>query len=163
MRGSVIDRSQHRQRRMDGIGHPVLRPRRLPLIVQATLLLHGCALSTYPFFISEAAAGVAIGFTSFGLLFYSPVVSVATLSYNRSFQTLSLILRFLVRFDDEHKSTSNEPGGGSGAPPPGRRHDRGSSPAAPTIWAGSTRSMEPARTYRIIHDQHGRPANPTVQ
>jgi len=75
----------------------------LPLMLQAALLLLGYALSNYPF-INKAVAGVLIGFTAFGLLFYLLIVSAATLSYNCSFETpASLILRFLIRFDDEHK------------------------------------------------------------
>jgi len=74
----------------------------LPLTLQAALLLLGYALSNYLFSINKVDASVVIGFTSFGLLPYLLIVSAATLSYNCPFQTpLSLILRFLIRFDDE--------------------------------------------------------------
>ena len=76
----------------------------LPLMLQAALLLLGYALSNYLFFVNKVVASVAIGFTTFGLLFYLLIVSVATFSYNCPFQTpLSLILHFLIRFDNEHK------------------------------------------------------------
>ena len=75
----------------------------LPLILQAALLLLGYALSNYLFIVNNVA-GVAVGFTTFGLLFYLLIASAATLSYNCPFQTpLSLIIRFMIRFDDEHK------------------------------------------------------------
>ena len=75
----------------------------LPLMLQAALFMLGYALSNYLYFINRTVASV-IGFTAFGLLFYVLIVSAATLSYNCPFQTPpSLILRFLVRFDSEHR------------------------------------------------------------
>jgi len=106
MRGSVIDRSQHRQRKMNRMvtWRFDLVMECLPLMLQASLLLLGYALSNYLYFIHRTVASVLIGFTSFGLLFYLLIVSAATLSFNCPFQTpLSLILRFLIRFDDEQK------------------------------------------------------------
>ena len=106
MRGSVIDRSRHRQRKMNGMvtWHFDLVMECLPLMLQAALLLLGYALSDYLFFINKAISGVIIGFTTFGLLFYLLIVSAATFSYNCPFQTpLSLILRFMIRFDNEHR------------------------------------------------------------
>ena len=105
-RGSVIDRSRYRQRKMDGMDtwHFDFVMECLPLMLQGALLLLGYALSDYLFSIDKAAAGVAIGFTAFGLLFYFLIVSAATFSYNCPFQTpLSRIFRFIIRFDDEHK------------------------------------------------------------
>ena len=106
MRGSIIDRNRHRLRKMNGMvtWHFDLVMESLPLMLQAALLLLGYALSNYLFIIDRVVAGVVIGFTAFGLLFYLLIVSAATLSYNCPFQTpLSLIIRFMVRFDDEHK------------------------------------------------------------
>ena len=75
----------------------------LPLMLQAALLLLGYALSNYLFIVNNVA-GVAVGFTTFSLLFYLLIVSAATLSYNCPLQTpLSLIIRFTIRFGDEHK------------------------------------------------------------
>ena len=105
-RGSVIDRSRYRQRKMGGMDtwHFDLVVECLPLILQGALLLLGYALSDYLFFINKVVASVAIGFTAFGLLFYFLIVFAATFSYNCPFQTpLSLILRFMVNLDDEHK------------------------------------------------------------
>ena len=105
-RGSVIDRSRYRQRKMDGMDtwHFDLVMECLPLMLQAGLLLLGYALSDYLFSIDKVVASVTIGFTVFGLLFYFLIISAATFSYNCPFQTpLSLIFRFMIRFDDEHK------------------------------------------------------------
>jgi len=110
MRGSVIYRSRHRQSKMNGMvtWHFDFVMECLPLMLQAALLL-GFALSSYLFSINRVAASVVIDFTSFGLLFYLLIVSAATLSYNCPFQTpLSLILRFLIRFDNDHKSISRK-------------------------------------------------------
>ena len=97
--GSVVDRSRHRQHKMDGMvtwrfdfvmGF-------LPLMLQVALLLLGYALSNYLFFIKKVVAGIVIGFTAFGLLFYFIVASAAALSYNCPFQIpLSHILRSLI-------------------------------------------------------------------
>jgi hypothetical protein len=106
MRGSVIDRSRHRQRKMNGMvtWHFDLVMESLPLMLQAALLLLGYALSQYLFTIDNVIAGVVIGFTSFGLLFYLLIISAATLSYNCPFQTpASLIIRYMIRFDDNHR------------------------------------------------------------
>ena len=71
---------------------------------QAALLLLGYALSNQLFFINKVVASAPIGFTSFCLLFYLLIISAATLSYNCPFQTSpSLILRFLIRFDNDHR------------------------------------------------------------
>ena len=106
MRGSVIDRSRYRQRKMNGMvtWHFDLVMECLPLMLQAALLLLGYALSVYLFTINNKIAAVVVAFTGFGLLFYILIVSAATLSYNCPFQTpLSLIIRFMIRFDDEHR------------------------------------------------------------
>jgi hypothetical protein len=76
----------------------------LPLMLQFALLLLGCALSRYLFTINHVVAGVAVGFTGFGLLFYFLIVSAATLSFNCPFQTpISLIFRAMIHWDDKHK------------------------------------------------------------
>ena len=105
MRGSVIDRSRHRQRKMNGMvaWRFGLVMESLPFMLQVALLLLGYALSNYLFFINEVVASVLIGFTSLGLLFYLFFTFAATFSYNCPFQTPpSLILRFLIRFDNAH-------------------------------------------------------------
>ena len=55
-------------------------------MLQAVLLL-SYALSNYLFPTNKVVAGVLIVFTSFCLLFYLLIISAATLSYNRPFQT----------------------------------------------------------------------------
>jgi len=104
--GSIVDRSRHRQRKMNGMVtwhfSPVMEC--LPLMLQVALLLLGYALSNYLYFVNKTVAAAVIGLTTFGILFYLLIVSAATLSYDCPFQTpLSLVLRALIRFDDEHK------------------------------------------------------------
>ena len=106
MRGSIVDRSRYRQRKMNGMTawHFDLVMEGLPLMLQAALLLLGYALSNYLFFIDEVVASVIIGFAGFGLLFYFLIASAATFSYNCPFQTPpSLLIRFLIHFDDKHR------------------------------------------------------------
>jgi hypothetical protein len=106
MRGSVIDRSRHRQRKMNGMDtwRFDLVMESVPLILQAALLLLGYALSDYLFFIDKVVASVIIGFAAFGLLFYLLIASAAALSYNCPFQTpFSLIIHYLVRRDSKRK------------------------------------------------------------
>ena len=85
MRGSAIERSQHRQRKLDGIVNwyfdHVMES--LPLMLQAALLLLGCALSRYFWDINTTIASVVLGVTSFGLFFYLFIVveGVASLSF----------------------------------------------------------------------------------
>ena len=106
MHGSVIERSQQRQRKINGMDnwHFPLVMECLPLMLQAALLLLGYALSNYLFSLDKVVAGVTIGFSAFGVLFYLIIVAAATSSYNCPFQTPpSLIFRLLVRLDSRHK------------------------------------------------------------
>jgi hypothetical protein len=105
--GSIIDRGRQRKRKMDGMvtWQFILVMECLPLMLQVALLLLGFALSDYLFSsINKVVAGVLIGFTAFGVLFYLLIVAAALFSYNCPFQTpIPLIFRFLIRFDKEHK------------------------------------------------------------
>jgi hypothetical protein len=66
MRGSAIERSQNRQRKLDGIvgWYFDSAMESLQLMLQVTLLLLGCALSRY-LWISRTIALVVLGVTSF--------------------------------------------------------------------------------------------------
>ena len=98
MRGSAIERSQNRQRKLDGIvawyfDHVM---ESLPLMLQAALLLLGCALSRYLWDISTIVALVVVGVTSFGLTFYLFVIVAGAISESCPYQTPgSRILRHL--------------------------------------------------------------------
>ena len=136
MRGSIIDRSRYRQRKMDGMvtWHFDLVMECLPLMLQGALLLIGSALSDYLYLINKPVASVFIGFTAFGLLFYILIISAATLSFTCPFQTPpSLILRYLIRFYNKHRQylkrfkkslkrlfsrKKTQPGQGADDPPP---------------------------------------------
>ena len=89
MRGSVIERSRNRQRKLDGIiawyFEHVLEC--LPLMLQVALLLLGCALSRYLWDINTAVASVVIGVTSFGMLFYLFIIAAGATSDGCPYQT----------------------------------------------------------------------------
>ena len=105
--GSITDRGRDRHRKIKGVTtwHFDLIMECLPLLLQLALFLFSYALSIYLFTINKAVAAVTVGLTSFGLLFYILVVSVATLSYNCPFQTpLSLFFRTLFRLKDKDKN-----------------------------------------------------------
>jgi len=89
MRGSAIERSQNRQRKLDGIvawyfDH-VLES--LPLMLQGVLLLFGCALSRYLWEIDTTVASVVVGVTSFGVLFCLFIAVAGAASDSCPYQT----------------------------------------------------------------------------
>jgi len=89
MRGSAIERSQNRQRKLDGIVRwyfdYVLEC--LPLMLQAALMLLGCALVRYLWNISTAVTAVVIGATSFSVVFYLSVFFAGMVSESCPYQT----------------------------------------------------------------------------
>jgi hypothetical protein len=89
MRGTAIERSQYRQRKLDGIViwyfYHVMEA--LPLMLQVALLLLGCALSRYLWEIDITVASVVLAVTSFGLIFYILVVVAGTISVVCPYQT----------------------------------------------------------------------------
>ena len=89
MRGSAIERSQNRQRKLDGIvtwyfDH-VLES--LPLMLQGALLLLGCALSWYLWDINTTVAWVVLVVTSFGALSYLFIAIAGATSASCPYQT----------------------------------------------------------------------------
>ena len=100
MRESAEERSQNRQRKLDGIvawyfDHVM---ESLPLMLQAALLLLGCALGRYLWDISTTVAAVIVGITSSGLTFYLLVVVAGAASESCPYQTPgSHILRYMGR------------------------------------------------------------------
>jgi len=89
MRGNAIERSQNRQRKLDGIvtWYFDYVMESLPLMLQAALLLLGCALSLYLWEINVTVASVVIGVTSFGIIFYIFFVVAGTASESCPYQT----------------------------------------------------------------------------
>ena len=89
MRGSAIERSQNRQRKLDGIVtwyfDTVMES--LPLMLQFALLLLGCALSRYLWEINTTVASVVIGVTSFGVASYTFFIIAGTASISCPYQT----------------------------------------------------------------------------
>jgi len=106
--GSAADKSRDRQRKLDGLKgwyfHVVIES--IPVMLQAALLLLGCALSPYLWTISRAVAGVAITATLLGVISYVCFTIAATFFHNCPYQTpASLIIRFLV----PHHHTTRAP------------------------------------------------------
>ena len=89
MRGSAFERSQNRQRKLDGIvawyfDHVM---ESLPLMLQIALLLLGCALSRYLWEIHITIASVVLGVTSSVLLIYFFILAAGTASESCPYQT----------------------------------------------------------------------------
>ena len=89
MRGTAIERTQNRQRKLDGIvawyfDHVM---ESLPLMLQIALLLLGCALSRYLWGINIVVAFVVLGVTSFGVAFYIFIVGAGTAFESCPYQT----------------------------------------------------------------------------
>ena len=98
MRGTATERSQNRQRKLDGIitwyfDHVM---EALPLMLQTALLLLGCALSRYLWGISITVASVVLAVTSAGIFFYIFIIVAGAVSESCPYQTPgSHALRYL--------------------------------------------------------------------
>ena len=98
LRGTAIERSQNRQRKLDGIvtWYFDYVMESLPLMLQIALLLLGCALSRYLWEINTTVAWVVLGVTSAGVISYMFIVVVGTASESCPYQTpASNALRYL--------------------------------------------------------------------
>ena len=98
LRGTAIERSQNRQRKLDGIiaWYFDNAMELLPLMLQIALLLLGCALSRYLWEVDITVASVVLGITSFGIIFYSFIVAAGATSESCPYQTpASQVLRYL--------------------------------------------------------------------
>ena len=89
VRGSAIERSQNRQRKLDGIvtwyfDHVM---ELLPLMLQFALLLLGCALSRYLWEIDTTVGSVVFGVTLFGVTSYALFIVAGTVSTSCPYQT----------------------------------------------------------------------------
>ena len=99
MRGSAIERSQNRQRKLDGVvtWYFDYVMESLPLMLQFALLLIGCALSRYLWEIDTTVASVVLGVTSFGVASYSFFVVAGAASASCPYQTPGThILRHII-------------------------------------------------------------------
>ena len=89
LRGTVVERSQNRQRKLDGIVvwyfNNVMES--LPLMLQAALLLFSCALCRYLWEVDATVASVVLGVTSFGVLSYMFIVIAGAASESCPYQT----------------------------------------------------------------------------
>jgi len=89
VRGTTIERSQNRQRKLDGVvtwyfDHVMDS---LPLMLQIALLLLGCALSRYLWGINITVASVVIAVTLFGIIFYAFIVIAGAVFKSCPYQT----------------------------------------------------------------------------
>ena len=89
VRGTAIERSQNRQRKLNGIVSWYFEyvMESLPLMLQAALLLLGCALCRYLWEIDTTVASIVLTVTSFGVAFYLFIVAAATVSKSCPYQT----------------------------------------------------------------------------
>jgi hypothetical protein len=78
-RGSAIERSHDRQRKLGGIVERYVMES-LPLMMQVALLFLGLSLSRYLWEINITIASVVLGATMFGVLFYLFIVIAGTAS-----------------------------------------------------------------------------------
>jgi len=98
MRGSAIERSQNRQRKLNGIvtWHFDHVMESLPLMLQFALLLLGCALSIYLWGVDKVVASVTLAVTVFGVMLFAFVVVAGAASVSCPYQTPGAqILRYL--------------------------------------------------------------------
>ena len=100
VRGSAIERSRNRQRKLDGITawyfDSVMES--LSLMLQVALLLLGCALSRYLWGIDTAVALVVLGITSLGVILFLFIVIAGATTESCPYQTPgSQLLRSLGR------------------------------------------------------------------
>ena len=102
MRGTLIQRSRHRHRKMTGMAawHFDITMEALPVMLQIALLLFCYGLSRYLWNVNQTVAAVIITTSSLGFLLYVCIVSAATASYECPYQTpVSLLLRLLFYYD----------------------------------------------------------------
>ena len=104
--GSLIDRSRHRELRMRGMitWRFKIIMECLPLVMQLSLLLLGCALARYLWDLSRTVSATIAAFTIFGFFFYLFIVFAATFWKTCPFQTpISLGLRYLLSLIKRHQ------------------------------------------------------------
>ena len=89
MRGTAIERSQNRQRKLDGIvtWYFDYVMESLPLMLQVALLLLGCALSRYLWGIDVTVASVVLGVTASGIILYIFILIAGAASESCPYQT----------------------------------------------------------------------------
>ena len=105
--GSAADKSRDRQRKLDGFEkwHFHLAIESLPVMLQVSLLLLGCALSQYLWTINRTVAGVVVAVTLFGFTSYLVLTLAATFYYDCPYQTppstiTRTTFKYLTRSDD---------------------------------------------------------------
>jgi hypothetical protein len=103
--GSAIEKSRDWQAKADGmkLWRFSIVMETLPLMLQAALLLLGCALSRYLWDIEHVIAFVNITMTSIGVFLYIVLIIVASFSYVCPYQIpFSIAVHYLTSFDQDH-------------------------------------------------------------
>ena len=98
VRGTVVERSQNRQRKLDGIVTWYFKPlmETPPMMLQAALLLLGYALSRYLWGVNITIASVVLAVTCSGVIFYIFIIIAGVASESCPYQTPgSLVLRYI--------------------------------------------------------------------
>jgi len=96
---TAAEKSWDRQNKLQGMEqwrfHIVMEC--LPIMLQLSLLLLGCALSSYLWSINPIAAYVVLAVTAFGVVFYVFVTVAGSLFYECPYQTpVSLVVRMVI-------------------------------------------------------------------
>jgi len=107
-RGSAVDKSRDRQRKLDGLKswRFYLVIETIPVLLQLALLLLGGALSRYLWTIDRNVAWVILSFTLFGIASYVFFTLAAALYHNCPYQTpSSILIRDLTRYLAHSDST----------------------------------------------------------
>jgi hypothetical protein len=102
MRGSLIQRSRHRHRKMTGMAawHFDITMEALPVMLRIALLLFCYGLSRYLWNVNQTVAAVIIATSSLGFVFDVCIVFAATASYECPYQTpVSSLLQLLIYYD----------------------------------------------------------------
>jgi len=161
MRGSVVDRSRHWQRKMNGMitWHLDFVMECLPLMLQAALLL-GYALSNYFLFINRAVAGVPIQ-SPLLLTHRFGCYPILQLSVPNPCLPHPSLLGSFRRRAQEVPQANQEVVQGHLLSEEGTVKTQ----VRRSLWFWQVWDIRWSRhgTYRVSHGQHGRPANPTVQ
>ena len=105
VRGTAIENSQNRQKKLNGVStwyfHYVVES--LPLMLQVALLLLGCALTRYLWEVNTTVASVILAITSFGIAFYLFIVVAGAAFESCPYQTPgAFIFRPIISYIRSH-------------------------------------------------------------
>ena len=105
MRGTLIQRSRHRHRKLTGIAtwHFDITMEAIPVMFQIALLLFCYGLSRYLWNVNQTVAVVIIATSPLGFLFCASIVSAATASYECPHRTPVPLLLWMLVYRDARR------------------------------------------------------------